>query len=73
MQIGDENVHRVRALMDEVFGEEISFSQISIRRQAASTSVHSVRTYRDYVLWYRKGQRTRQVSASFTRESSRRT
>jgi adenine-specific DNA-methyltransferase len=22
VQIGDENVHRVRALMDEVFGEE---------------------------------------------------
>ena len=22
MQIGDENVHRVRAVMDEVFGEE---------------------------------------------------
>ena len=31
VQIGDENVHRVRALMDEVFGEENFVSQISFR------------------------------------------
>ena len=30
MQIGDENVHRVRCLMDEVFGEENFCSQIGI-------------------------------------------
>ncbi|PJN95403.1 hypothetical protein CNY89_08680, partial [Amaricoccus sp. HAR-UPW-R2A-40] len=28
VQIGDENVHRVRALMDEVFGEENFLSLI---------------------------------------------
>ena len=31
VQIGDENVHRVRALMDEVFGEENFVSQIAFR------------------------------------------
>ena len=31
VQIGDENVHRVRALMDEVFGEENFISLISIQ------------------------------------------
>ncbi|MFC1781810.1 DNA methyltransferase, partial [Planctomycetota bacterium] len=31
VQIGDENVHRVRALMDELFGEENFQSQISFR------------------------------------------
>ena len=25
VQIGDENVHRVRAVMDEVFGQKISY------------------------------------------------
>src|SRR6266702_3485677 len=31
VQIGDENVHRVRAVMDEVFGETHCVSQISFR------------------------------------------
>ena len=32
VQIGDENVHRVRAVMDEVFGDENFVSQISFRK-----------------------------------------
>ena len=32
VQIGDENVHRVRALMDEVFGEENFVSQIMVKK-----------------------------------------
>ena len=32
VQIGDENVHRVRALMDEVFGEDNFVSQISVAK-----------------------------------------
>src|SRR5262247_824519 len=32
VQIGDENVHRVRALMDEVFGEDNFLSQISFKK-----------------------------------------
>ena len=32
VQIGDENVHRVRAVMDEVFGEDNFVSQIAIAR-----------------------------------------
>ena len=31
VQIGDENVHRVRALMDEVFGEDNFVAQITIQ------------------------------------------
>ena len=34
VQIGDENVHRVRALMDEVFGEANFISQINLKQQA---------------------------------------
>ena len=39
VQIGDENVHRVRAVMDEVFGEEnfVSANRFQ-RRQAAQQS-----------------------------------
>jgi adenine-specific DNA-methyltransferase len=32
VQIGDENVHRVRALMDEVFGEENFVSLIQVQK-----------------------------------------
>ena len=39
VQIGDENVHRVRALMDEVFGEENYASElIYFRRRPAKVS-----------------------------------
>ena len=34
VQIGDENVHRVRALMDEVFGEENFVAQITFKKTA---------------------------------------
>ena len=37
MQIGDENVHRVRAVMDEVFGEENFVSQIAFRKTRAQS------------------------------------
>ena len=35
VQIGDENVHRVRAVMDEVFGEENFVAQITFRTTEA--------------------------------------
>lgn len=35
VQIGDENVHRVRALMDEIFGEENFVSMIAFRTHSA--------------------------------------
>ena len=51
VQIGDENVHRVRALMDEVFGEENFVSQISFR-----TTTGLGEQYLDascnFLLWY---------------------
>ena len=33
VQIGDENVHRVRAVMDEVFGEENFIGDLEILTQ----------------------------------------
>ncbi len=38
VQIGDENVHRVRALMDEVFGDENFISQIAVEKTSAQTT-----------------------------------
>ena len=53
VQIGDENVHRVRALMDEIFGVENFQSQISFVKAGALGSVGLPRRL-DYILWYSK-------------------
>ena len=45
VQIGDENVHRVRALMDEVFGEENFVSQILYRRGGFQTGKSIANTF----------------------------
>lgn len=53
VQIGDENVHRVRALMDEVFGEGNCVAQIATQTSGGSTGNYLGGVV-DYVLWYAK-------------------
>ena len=53
LQIGDENVHRVRAVMDEVFGDENFVSQIHYTTTSGFTS-GSLSRAGDYVIWYAK-------------------
>ncbi len=38
VQIGDENVHRVRAVMDEVFGDENFVSTIAVQKTSTFPS-----------------------------------
>ena len=53
VQIGDENVHRVRALMDEVFGEGNFVACIVITKTTSATSQYMAGTC-DYLLWSAK-------------------
>ena len=53
VQIGDENVHRVRAVMDEVFGEDNFVSQITYRRGGFQTS-QALPNTSDFILWFSK-------------------
>lgn len=53
VQIGEENVHLVRSLLDEVFGAENFVSQIVFRTSGGLGSARLRRTG-DYVLWYAK-------------------
>ena len=53
VQIGDENVHRVRALMDEVFGEDNFFGQISFRTTGGQSNSLLASSF-DILLWYSK-------------------
>jgi adenine-specific DNA-methyltransferase len=58
VQIGDENVHLVRSLMDEVFGSENFCAQITFRKTTGANSpvarVNTIATVSDFVLWYAK-------------------
>jgi adenine-specific DNA-methyltransferase len=51
VQIGDENVHRVRAVMDEVFGSDNFVSEITVQKTGGQTSDY-LSSIQDYVLWY---------------------
>ncbi|MYD95028.1 MAG: site-specific DNA-methyltransferase [Chloroflexi bacterium] len=53
VQIGDENVHRVRALMDEVFGTENFVSIITIKKTAVQTD-QAISGVSDYIIWFCK-------------------
>ena len=55
VQIGDENVHRVRSLLDEVFGEKNYVRQISFRTKSPLGSKLLPATF-DYILWYAKNR-----------------
>ena len=51
VQIGDENVHRVRSLMEEVFGEKNFVSQVAFRTTTGKASA-ALDSTRDFVLWF---------------------
>jgi adenine-specific DNA-methyltransferase len=51
VQIGDENLHLVRAVADEVFGSRNFCAQISFRKTSGSTS-DLIPVISDYLLWY---------------------
>ena len=51
VQIGDENVHRVRTVMDEVFGDGNFISQIVYRTTTGKASA-ALDSTADFVLWY---------------------
>ena len=55
VQIGDENVHRVRAVMDEVFGDDNFVSLIAFVKTQALGAAFLPGAY-DYLLWFGKNR-----------------
>jgi adenine-specific DNA-methyltransferase len=55
VQIGDENVHLVRCLLDEVFGSENNICQITFGKTSGATA-EFLPAVCDYVLWYAKNK-----------------
>jgi adenine-specific DNA-methyltransferase len=56
VQIGDENVHLVRCLLDEVLGSENFVAQITVQKTGGLIADQLVRTL-DYILWYARDQK----------------
>lgn len=51
VQISDENLHRVRCVMDEVFGPENFLNLITLWKTSSATTSRLATTC-DYILWY---------------------
>ncbi|MCL4820255.1 MAG: hypothetical protein KJ067_13990 [Vicinamibacteria bacterium] len=55
VQIGDENVHRVRAVLDEVFGEGNLVAQASFKTTDPLGQVGIAKVY-DYIVWHARNR-----------------
>ncbi len=53
VQISDENIHRVRAVMDEVFGDTNFAGQIAFAKTTGQSG-GAIPSVSDYLLWYGK-------------------
>ncbi len=60
VQIGDENVHRVRAVMDEVFGDDNFVSSVTLKTTSGAGSPSggtvTLAKVHDTVLWYARNK-----------------
>ncbi len=55
IQIGDENVHRVRSLLEEVFGPENFIALITVEKTSSQTQEY-IAPVCDYILWSGKNK-----------------
>jgi adenine-specific DNA-methyltransferase len=70
VQIGDENVHRVRAVMDEVFGEDNFISLIAFTKGATGLgSSDRLPARLDYIVWYSRKPETHKFRQLYTLRS----
>ena len=68
VQIGDENVHRVRALMDEVFGNN-NYQNTIYFQTTGGFATSGLSRIGDYVLWYSKKSSAMKMRGLFQKKS----
>jgi adenine-specific DNA-methyltransferase len=56
VQIGDENVHHVREVLDDVFGTECHVVTVLVKKKGSQRSTY-IDPVNDYLLWYSKSPR----------------
>lgn len=67
VQISDENVHHVREVMDEVFGEQGFVSQIFFQK-TSGFETKTIATVGDFLLWYAKDKSKIKVNKTYKRK-----
>lgn len=67
VQIGDENVHHVREILDDVFGAKNFCAQVNYRSMTALGQSGMASVY-DYVLWYAKDISKRKFRPIFVKK-----
>lgn len=65
VQISDENVHRVRAILDEIFGDTNFVAQINYRSMTPLGQKGMPSVY-DYVIWYSKDKNSMKFRPLYT-------
>ena len=66
LQISDENLHRVRAVMDEVFGEQNFVIQIAFAKAAGGlASNDGVGSKLDYIIWFARDAKKLRINKLF--------
>jgi adenine-specific DNA-methyltransferase len=68
VQISDENLHHVRELMDEVFGNDNLAAVITFSKTSSSSSADSLSSVCDYLLWYAKSAEKMKYKPAFLRK-----
>ena len=68
LQIGDENVHRVRSVMDEVFGDNNFVSLIAVQTTTGFETTY-LGNMADYILWYAKNKEVGKARTPYYRKS----
>jgi len=68
VQIGEENLHRVKNILDEVFGVENFISSITIRKTTSDSSEFIGSTC-DFVVWYAKSRKSAKAHTIWTQRS----
>ena len=64
VQIGDENLHLVRSLLDEIFGTENFISLVAFEKTSSASS-ERLSAVCDYLLWYAKDDSKLKYRPSF--------
>ena len=62
VQIGDENIHRVRCLLDEIFGRENAFATIVFKKKSFTAPGQSIN---DHILHYTKNKKEAKLHTLF--------
>ena len=68
VQIGDENVHLIRNLMDEVFGAENFRAIISVKK-TAGLAAQGLASVTDYIVWYARDKEKMKSRTLFRKQN----